>query len=714
MLHSLQQIDELESQFPGNSELAQLMRSLDWSQTDLPPPAQWPEELRHSVKLCLTSRIPIVIFWGPSFTMLYNDAYISMLGETKHPYFLGKSCKECWFEIWSTVEPLLKGVCSTGEGIWSEDIRMYFARKLPKEEVYIRFTYGPILDKDGKTVKGIFCPCTETTERVISARRLEILRKLSMRSENENIRNVKIACEQSAEVLSNNPEDIPFMGIYTFDEAAICLRLAASSGLSDFSLIPDAVTLSQQIKASSDTFNWPLISVFNSKRLAILSDLCSKGLNLPGGKWPEPTNQAIVIPIPAATQDAVPAGVLIVGVSSRRVLDEVYLYFFNSVARHIGTLIANAKIYEAHHRKDIFLAVLSHELRNPLASISNSHFVLSHSPTGSIEAERAQITIDRQLKQITRLVDDLLDLTRITQNKIRLRRQLLDVNKLVAQVVEDSRCIFKSAQVILQVKLADAPVFIHADPARIEQVISNLLQNAAKFSAPDGVTLISVECEKATSSAIIKVIDEGVGIEPDLLLHLFEPFMQADRSLDRNQGGLGLGLALVKGYVELHGGTVAATSDGADKGTEFIVKLPLVQVMPETNEKLSLQAIPDSVKRKVLIIDDNTHVAESLRMVLEIFGHYVYLSHNGVNGIQKARDLKPDFILCDIGLPDMDGYQIAKAIKSDASLRSIYLIALSGYAQPEDIEESTAAGFNLHLAKPPNLTTLKQILSEKI
>ncbi len=368
------------------------------------------------------------------------------------------------------------------------------------------------------------------------------------------------------------------------------------------------------------------------------------------------------------------------------------------------------KLREADLRKDNFLALLSHELRNPLASISNNIFLLSCVPAGSSSTKRIQGTINRQLKQITRLVDDLLDVMRISQNKIQLQRQYIDINELVCRTIEDNSSVFECLNISLQTHFADKPVMVNVDPIRIAQVVDNLLQNAAKFSISGGTTQISVFLEEKGQQAVIQVIDDGVGIEPDLIEHLFNPFMQADRTLDRCKGGLGLGLALVKNLVELHDGHVNVTSAGPKKGATFIIKLPLDNAIDDVIMKTDAEKITSTTPRSVLIIDDNIDVANSLLMVLETFGHIVYTSYSALEGIQKAQTIKPDFVLCDIGLPIIDGYQVAKILKANENLRSTYLIAFSGYASPKDIEMSHAAGFDWHLAKPANLTVLKQLL----
>lgn len=370
------------------------------------------------------------------------------------------------------------------------------------------------------------------------------------------------------------------------------------------------------------------------------------------------------------------------------------------------------KLRDADKRKNEFLALLAHELRNPLAAISNSSALLSYPSLGRETVKNVQTIINRQVTQITRLVDDILDITRITENKIQLALQQIDMNELVLRVVEDNRFIFERAGLFLVVSLAESPILVHGDALRITQVINNLLQNAAKFSNHGGKIQVFVEFSKQTSEAIIRVVDDGIGFESSLNEHLFEPFRQADNSFGRTQTGLGLGLALTKGLIELHQGSVQARSLGLGLGAEFIVTLPLLaqsEVLALTQSDDVIQAIPS---RTILIIDDNEDVRESLNLLLLAQGHTVHLAADGLTGVAIAPKIKPDFILCDIGLPQLNGYQIAKAFRDDPRLNSSYLIALSGYAQPEEIEKAQMAGFDLHLAKPLNFDLLQTIFAD--
>jgi len=363
---------------------------------------------------------------------------------------------------------------------------------------------------------------------------------------------------------------------------------------------------------------------------------------------------------------------------------------------------------ESDRNKTQFLAMLSHELRNPLAPIKNSLYILDRAAANGDQAKRAQAVIDRQVGQLSRLIDDLLDTTRISSGKVQLKRELFDLNEVVRQTVEDHRSVFEQNGVHLEARSAAGPLVVKADWARMAQVVGNLLTNAAKFTGRGGKTRVSVSRD-GVGWAQVHVADTGLGMSPQILGHLFEPFTQADRTLARSPGGIGLGLALVKGFVELHGGEVRAHSAGPGQGSEFVVRLPLdvAQAVPA-----AVPAAAESRPRRVLIIEDNVDAADSLREVLELNGHEVEAASTGPGGLEKAHRFKPDVLLCDIGLPGMDGYAVARAFRSDESLEGTFLVALSGYAMPDDLERAANAGFHLHLAKPPSIERLQDLLAK--
>ncbi len=372
---------------------------------------------------------------------------------------------------------------------------------------------------------------------------------------------------------------------------------------------------------------------------------------------------------------------------------------------------ANAKLVEADRRKTEFLAVLSHELRNPLAPIVSSLYVIERAMPGSDQARRAREVIDRQVQHMTRLIGDLLDVTRISRGKITLQRERLDLNALALATLEDHRALFLRNGISLDFEGAGAPLWVDGDPTRLSQVIGNMLQNAAKFTLPGGQALLAVEAS-APGEALLRVRDDGVGLAPEMLEQVFEPFMQVAQTLERSRGGLGLGLALAKGLVEMHGGEVHARSLGEGKGTEIVVRLPLLA--PAGAGGATTESVTDKGRgRRVLVIEDHVDAADSLREVLELGDHEVAVAYSGPEGVARAREYWPEVVLCDIGLPGLDGYGVASALRADKDprVRSAFLVALSGYALPEDMEKSKKAGFDRHVAKPPDIDELEELIA---
>jgi PAS domain S-box-containing protein len=367
-----------------------------------------------------------------------------------------------------------------------------------------------------------------------------------------------------------------------------------------------------------------------------------------------------------------------------------------------------AALLEADRRKDEFLAMLSHELRNPLAPIRNSAYILRHADLASGQASRAQRVIERQTEHLTRLVDDLLDVTRIARGKIEIRRSRVDLREVAARAADDFRGILRDRGVSFDVAMPDTKVWADADATRITQIIGNLLHNASKFTRRgDKITLALAVTD---STAEIRVRDSGVGIDAAILPSIFDPFVQGDRTLARTEGGLGLGLALVQGITALHGGSVGAESAGDGKGAEFTVRLPLLaaigaDTLPEPHPEPGRRG-----GRRVLVVDDNVDAAESLADIVRMVGHYVDVANDGPSAIEKVRISPPDVVLCDIGLPGMSGYEVARRLRA-SGVNGTQLIAVSGYAQPEDVERAIEAGFDGHLAKPCDPEQIERLLA---
>jgi len=361
---------------------------------------------------------------------------------------------------------------------------------------------------------------------------------------------------------------------------------------------------------------------------------------------------------------------------------------------------------EAHRRKTQFLAVLSHELRNPLAPIRNSLYLLAHAAPGSDQAARAIKVIDRQTQHLARLVDDLVDVTRVSHGKFELRRERLDLLEVVRRTCDDHRSIFEQRGVSLRFENA-GPICVEADATRMSQVIGNLLHNSAKFTPPGGATWVTLGVEEG--QAAIRIRDNGAGMQPDEVQGMFEPLTQADRSLAHSHGGLGLGLALVKRVMELHGGSATGRSEGLGRGSEFVITLPLGAHSAAEGTEPLLRANPPG--QLVLIIEDNVDAGQTLAEILKVAGYRVRVALDGRSGIAAARQLEPGVVVCDIGLPDVDGYVVARTLRAEEALRSARLIALTGYAQPEDCARAREAGFDAHLAKPAALAEIVRLIA---
>src|SRR5262245_4446570 len=342
------------------------------------------------------------------------------------------------------------------------------------------------------------------------------------------------------------------------------------------------------------------------------------------------------------------------------------------------------QLHTADRRKDEFLAMLAHELRNPLAPIRNAGELLSRTLPPDPRLQGAAAIVKRQIGQLARLVDDLLDVSRITQGRIELQRRSVDLADIITEALESVEPLMREKGHRVALSVTDAPLCVDGDSARLVQCVGNLLANAAKYTDPGGE--IRLDARRVGPLAVLSVIDNGVGIPRELLPQIFELFVQSDRSLDRSQGGLGIGLSVVRRLIEMHGGDVVATSEGPGHGAKFEVRLPRVDATPTAEALLEAQSIPG---RRVLVVDDNEDAANSLAEILNLSGHQAESVFTSQQALERARVLDPDVILLDIGLPGMDGYEVARRIRSQGS--ETRLVALTGYGQSEDIERAKSA-----------------------
>jgi CheY-like chemotaxis protein len=368
------------------------------------------------------------------------------------------------------------------------------------------------------------------------------------------------------------------------------------------------------------------------------------------------------------------------------------------------------ELKEADRRKNEFLATLAHELRNPLAPIRNAlHLMRKTAPVGDeIEADRAMA--ERQIVHLTRLIDDLMDVARISRGKIELHLDVVDLSTIEHQAIETSRSQIEEQHHHLSVSLPEQPIRLKADPTRLEQILWNLLNNAAKYSDPGGQ--IQVVVESKDSEVLIRVSDSGMGIKPEMLARIFEMFTQVDDHKDHAGGGLGIGLSLVRALVEMHGGTISAQSDGS----QFTIKLPIL-AEARSEEPLTKEAKsgrdPVPVCRRILVVDDNEDAARSLAKLLSrLHGQETRVAYEAASALDLAEEFRPEMILLDIGLPVMDGYDVARSIRRQPWGDEIVIIALTGWGQEEDRRRSQEAGFNHHLVKPVDPSILEQLLTK--
>jgi signal transduction histidine kinase len=460
----------------------------------------------------------------------------------------------------------------------------------------------------------------------------------------------------------------------------------------------DGISLCQEVKSSKAAANIPVI---------LLTALTHREALLKG--WEAGADEYLFKPFHPKELVTRVRGMIAVG-RQRKEHEETRSRIQEELEQQVQ--VRTAQLMEANRRKDAFLTMLAHELRNPLAPLRNALHVLRRREGTDPALSQGYERMERQVLHLGRIVDDLLDVSRIVQGKIQLRPERLDLARLVRNAVDDHRSTLQQAGLTVDADLPEVPVWALGDSTRISQIVANLLDNAAKFTGPGGRVNIQLVVNPRASNADILVRDTGIGIERDLLPRLFETFTQADQSVERRTGGLGLGLSLVKGLSELHGGAVHAASAGPGCGAEFTIRLP---VLPEPR---ALATMPAGARHSgkplhVLVVEDNRDAAETLRSVLQLHGHKVAVAYSGPDGVETAERWQPDVVLCDIGLPGLDGYGVAGKLRQNPSTANALLVAVTGYGQNEDRYRSHEAGFDRHLVKPVDPEVLLAILTAR-
>lgn len=735
--------------FVGGGEMGERIRSFDWSATPLGLVEQWPQSLLTLVAISIRSRFPIVIWWDRvHYTTFYNDAYIPVLGKTKHPGWLGRSGKDCWREIWPIIGPMLESVFETGQPTWSEDLLLVLDRNLPREEAYFTFSYSPIPGNSG-AVDGIFCAVTETTERVIGERRLQTLRDLA--SSASQGRSAEEACEIAASLLDHNTTDIPFSLIYLLDRDRTAARLAAHSGQPRQGLAEtDTISLSSLRGASL----WPLDEVAQKGTPVLVSPPPGEWEMLPAGPWPEPANAALVLPMLTSGQNQV-TGLLVVGINPRRELDESYRDFFQMVAGHVATAVASARAYEEERRraealaeldraKTLFFSNISHEFRTPLTLMLGpiEDLLAEDDALSAAQREHAEI-LKRNTLRLVRLVNTLLDFSRIEAGRMEAVYEPVDLATLTSDLASSFRSAIEKAGMTLLVKCPSLDVPVYVDQQMWEKIVLNLLSNAFKYTLQG---IITVTLEQKETMVELSVQDTGVGIPAEELPHMFERFHRIRGTGGRTFEGTGIGLSLVHELVKLHGGAIRVTSTHGH-GSTFTVSLPLgtahlpagriaagrslsstaVSASAYVEEALQLLAgqedapvllsdmplpagesfpassSPGKGERqpasRILFADDNADMREYVRRLLRP-RYDVQVAPDGRIALALVKEYRPDLVLADVMMPGMDGFELLQALRSNQETSNIPVILLSARAGEEAQVEGLEAGADDYLIKP--------------
>ncbi|MBW4603470.1 MAG: response regulator [Calothrix sp. FI2-JRJ7] len=736
--------------FSEEGEMVGLVQNMDWAATPLGSKENWPQSLRTAVDICLYSRFPMVIWWGRELVLIYNDAWRPILGPLKHPKALGKPGYEMWQEAWDIIGAQLNSVLNTGQATWSDDLYLPINRFGFIEECYFTYSYSPILIETGE-VGGVFTAVTETTERVIGERHLRTLRELGANT--SKAKNVEEACNFAVNTLSHNLHDIPFALLYLVEEieTVTFARLIGTVGIeTGCDASPTQVDLTQN--QSSDV--WNLAEICQTCEALIIDDLASKFDAIPSSVWSTPPNSCIVMPIAQSGQKKQLAGLLVMGISPQRSMDDTYQRFFELVANNVATAIANASAYEAEKRraevlaeldkaKTTFFSNVSHEFRTPLT--------LMLSPLEDMVAEDAELTqqqrqilelVHRNGLRLLKLVNTLLDFSRIEAGRVQAVYDKTDLATLTRELASVFRSAIEKAGLQL---IINCPQYVEAyvDQQMWEKIVLNLISNAFKFTF---VGEIEVALHAIGDNIELKVRDTGIGIPTTELPHLFKRFYRVEGAKGRSLEGSGIGLSLVQELVKLHGGNIHVEST-VDKGTCFTISIKrgyahlpadrisatstlastalgatpyveeAVRWLPQTVESAELkvlsqlQTINHSTlntthsarltqhSKRILLADDNADMREYVKRLLEE-NYIVEAVGDGIEALTAIRQQVPDLVLTDIMMPGLDGFGLLRELKANPDTTDIPIIMLSARAGEESRVEGMEAGADDYLVKP--------------
>lgn len=724
----------VEDLFAGGGEMGALMRSHDWSKTPLGSIEHWSQSLKTAVRIMLTSRQPMFVWWGEELINLYNDAYKAIVGG-KHPQALGQPASQVWREIWDQVGPRAESAILNNEGTYDEALLLIMERNGYPEETYYTFSYSPVPDDQGNT-GGIICANTDDTQRIISERQLVLLRELAART--AEARTFDRACTLSASCLETNPYDLPFAMIYLVDPDRQYISLAGTCGINrNHAAVPAAT-----VAFDSDAV-WSFAEAIKTHQPCLVSNLAASFGSLPTGAWQRSPHQAVVVPIAPSGQTG-RTGILVVGLNPFRLFDDNYQRFIDLVAAQISASIANANAYEEERKraealaeldraKTTFFSNVSHEFRTPLTlMLGPLEELLTHrSETLAVDDREQLETVHRNSLRLLKLVNTLLDFSRVEAGRIQAVYEPTDLSALTAELASVFRAIVEQAGLRLIVDCPPLPEPVYIDRQMWEKVIFNLLSNAFKFTFEGE---IAVCLRWSDNSVELEVQDTGIGIPSEEIPHLFERFHRVKGAQGRSFEGSGIGLSLVQELVRLQGGTVAVTS-AVGKGSCFTVSIPTgaahlpldrtgtprslastaigatsyieeaLRWLPEPSRKnagggeaLSLLPSP-TLPARILLADDNADMRDYVKRLLTQ-RYEVEAVADGVVALAAIRQNLPDLVLTDVMMPGMDGFELLRSLRSDPTTQEIPIILLSARAGEEARIEGLEAGADDYLIKP--------------
>jgi PAS domain S-box-containing protein len=720
----------------GGAQMGALIRSIDWSKTPLGPPGSWSLSLRMMVTFLLANRFPLLLWWGPEYVQIYNDAYRPIPG-TKHPQSMGQRARDCWPEIWHIIGPLIDTPFRGGPATWSDDLALEVHRHGFTEETHCTVAYSPVPDETAPGgIGGVLATVHETTPQIVQQRRVVVLRDLGARA--MEAKSAEEACVIAAQALAQHPRDVPFALIYLLDGEGTTARLAASAGIEMGT--PASARVVDLTRPGTLNEGWPLARAASFEQAQLVSDLAACfGPAVPAGPWSDPPSQALVLSIPSNIQHR-PAGILVAGVSIRLELDELYRSFFELATTQVATAIANARAYEEERKraealaeidraKTLFFSNVSHEFRTPLTLMLGPLEDLLRSEHGVGSEARAQLDVmHRNGLRLLKLVNTLLDFARIEAGRAQASYEPVDLCAFTAELGGVFRSAIERAGLRFNVECQPLPDVAYVDREMWEKVILNLLSNAFKFTFEGEITLA---VRRAGDGAEVSLRDTGVGIAAEELPRLFERFHRVRGARSRSHEGTGIGLALVRELVRLHGGTVRIESE-PHRGTTFTIALPLGKAhLPlerigaaRTLASTALTGhayveeaarwLPDDVLTevvpthdtsvasagsRVLVADDNADMREYLRRLLG--AHWtVETVADGAAALTAARERPPDLVLTDVMMPRLDGFELLRALRAEPRTATVPVVLLSARAGEESKLEGLDAGADDYLIKP--------------